>query len=235
MDKRIYLPNTTQTPNDILDNSMKELSGSEFKVIMAILRKTLGWHKWADYISISQIMEATGLSNRQSINCVNSLEKKGFIRTKKSKRTTTLITINFTEASEESSQGGENSSLGSEESSLATGEKSSHTKHINKPTNYKHSELVDYWNECNKTNLRVTEGKRKQIKARLAKFTDTEIKSAIKARSESQWIKENNQHNNWDALFRNDDSLEKWLVRASESSEEKDAWTEKGFSPVGIL
>jgi phage replication O-like protein O len=215
---------------------MKELSGSEFKVIMAILRKTLGWHKWADYISISQIMEATGLSNRQSINCVNSLEKKGFIRTKKSKRRTTLITINFTEPSEKTSQGGENSSQGSEESSLATGEKSSHTKPNNKPINYKYSELVDYWNECNGTQLRVTEGKRKQIRSRLGKFTESEIQSAIKARSESQWIKENNQHNNWDALFRNDDSLEKWLVRASESQgEEKDAWTEKGFSPVGIL
>ena len=94
---------------------------------------------------------------------------------------------------------------------------------------------VEYWNECNKTNLRVTEGKRKQIRARLGKFTDTEIKSAIKARSESQWIKDNNQQNNWDALFRNDDSLEKWLVRASESQGEKDAWAEKGFSPVGIL
>jgi len=211
---------------------MKELSGSEFKVIMAILRKTLGWHKWADYISISQIMEATGLSNRQCIDCVNSLEKKGFINTNKSKRRTTLITINFTDPSEETSQAGEESSLPSEKSSLATGEKSSHTKHINKPTNYKHSELVDYWNECNGTQLRVTEGKRKQIRARLGKFTDTEIKSAIKARSESQWIKENNQHNNWDALFRNDDSLEKWLVRASESNGEKDAWAEKGFSPA---
>lgn len=233
MDKRIYLPNTTQTPNDILDNSMKELSGSEFKVIMAILRKTLGWHKWADYISISQIMEATGLSNRQCIDCVNSLEKKGFIKTNKSKRRTTLITINFTDPSEETSQAGEKTSQGSENSSLATGEKSSHTKHINKPTNIKPSKFVDLWNECNGTQLRVTEGKRKQIKARLAKFTESEIQSAIKARSNSQWIKENNQHNNWDALFRNDDSLEKWLVRASESQkQEKDAWTEKGFSPA---
>ena len=105
---------------------------------------------------------------------------------------------------------------------------------ISKPYNY--TQFVDLWNECNGTQLRVTEGKRKQIRARLGKFTDTEIKSAIKSRSNSQWIKENNQHNNWDALFRNDDSLEKWLVRASESQkQEKDAWTEKGFSPVGIL
>lgn len=232
MSKRIYLPNTTQTPNDILDNHIKELSGSEFKVIMVILRKTLGWHKWADYISISQIMEATGLSNRQSINCVNSLEKKGFIRTKKSKRTTTLITINFTEASEESSQGGENSSQGSEESSLATGEKSSHTKHINKPTNIKPSKFVDLWNECNGTKLRITDGKRKQIKARLKKFTEAEIESAIKARGSTKWVKENNQSNNWDAMFRDDDSLEHWLLRSDEQSPEKDAWAKDGWKPA---
>jgi phage replication O-like protein O len=212
---------------------MKELSGSEFKVVMSILRKTLGWHKWADYISISQIMEATGLSNRQCINCVNSLEKKGFIKTKKVKRRTTLITINFTDPSEETSPDGENSSQGSEESSLATGEKSSHTKPNNKPININHSRFVDLWNECNGTQLRVTEGKRKQIKARLGKFTESEIQSAIKARSESQWIKENKQQNNWDALFRNDDSLEKWLVRASESQmEEKDAWAAQGYTPA---
>jgi phage replication O-like protein O len=225
MDKRIYLPNTTQTPNDILDKHMKELSGSEFKVIMAILRKTLGWHKWADYISISQIMEATGLSNRQSINCVNSLEKKGFIRTKKSKRTTTLITINFTDPSEKSSQG-------SEKSSQATGEKSSHTKPNNKPINIKPSKYVDLWNECNGTKLRITDGKRNQIKARLKKFTELEIESAIKARGSTKWVKENNHQNNWDALFRSDDALEHWLLRSNEQSPEKDAWAEKGFSPA---
>jgi uncharacterized phage protein (TIGR02220 family) len=110
---------------------------------------------------------------------------------------------------------------------------STHTKETFKETIYKYSELVDYWNECNGTQLRVTEGKRKQIKARLGKFTESEIQSAIKARSESQWIKENKQQNNWDALFRNDDSLEKWLVRASESQmEEKDAWAAQGYTPA---
>jgi len=109
---------------------------------------------------------------------------------------------------------------------------STHTKDTIKETIYKYKGLVDYWNECNKTSLRVTEGKRKQIRARLEKFTDSEIRSAIKARSESQWIKENKQHHNWDALFRNDDSLEKWLVRASESQGEKDAWAKQGFKPA---
>jgi phage replication O-like protein O len=234
MNKRIYLPNTTQTPNDILDNSMKQLSGSEFKVIMAILRKTLGWHKWADYISISQIMEATGLSNRQSINCVNSLEKKGFIRTKKSKRTTTLITINFTEASEESSQGGENSSLGSEKSSLATGEKSSHTKPSIKPNNTKYVEFVDLWNELYGTRLKVTESKRKQIRARLETFTQDEIMESMRNRVKDEWLNGDGKKflKEWTAFWRSDEKIERYLNSAGSEGGAVDAWAKDGWKPA---
>jgi hypothetical protein len=94
---------------------------------------------------------------------------------------------------------------------------------------------VDLWNECHGTKLRITDGKRNQIKARLNKFTEAEIESAIKARGSTKWIKENNQSNNWDAMFKNDNALEHWLLRSDEQSPEQDAWAEKGFSPVGIL
>lgn len=220
MDKRIYLPNTTQTPNDILDNSMKELSGSEFKVIMAILRKTLGWHKWADYISISQIMEATGLSNRQSINCVNSLEKKGFIRTKKSKRTTTLITINFTDPSEKSSQG-------SEKSSQATGEKSSHTKPNNKPTNNKQSssiptldEVIAYFDE---------NGYTKEHATKMYQF----YSASVTSNKQKYWKdSKGNYVRNWKQK-----SISVWFGDEGKNDDggNDDAWAAQGFSPVGIL
>jgi len=225
----IQVPNHTQIPNTFIDESMSKLTHAQFKVLIAICRKTIGWHKQSDYISISQIVELAGVSNKTVVGAIKELEKMGYITTQKSKRSTTLITINYGTISVTSTPP---SVTTTQDASVM----STHTKETIKETIYKYSELVDYWNECNGTQLRVTEGKRKQIKARLNKFTESEIQSAIKARSESQWIKENNQHNNWDALFRNDDSLEKWLVRASESQkEEKDAWEVQGFSPVGIL
>ncbi len=225
----IQVPNHTQIPNTFIDESMSKLTHAQFKVLIAICRKTIGWHKQSDYISISQIVELAGVSNKTVVGAIKELEKMGYITTQKSKRSTTLITINYGTISVTSTQA---SVTTTQDASVM----STHTKETIKENIYKYSELVDYWNECNGTQLRVTEGKRKQIKARLNKFTESEIQSAIKARSNSQWIKENNQHNNWDALFRNDDSLEKWLVRASESQkEEKDAWEVQGFSPVGIL
>lgn len=54
-------PNFTQIPNDLLDK-MADMSPAEFKVLMAICRKTFGWRKSHDVISLSQLEEMTGLS-----------------------------------------------------------------------------------------------------------------------------------------------------------------------------
>ena len=91
----LEVPNHTQIPNIIIDQHMSELSHAQFKVLMAICRKTIGWHKQSDYISISQIVELTGVSNKTVVGAIKQLEKKGFIVTQKAKHATTLITINY--------------------------------------------------------------------------------------------------------------------------------------------
>ena len=52
---------------------MSKINGSEFKVLMAISRKTFGWHKEIDRISYSQIMEMAGISSKETVN--NSIKK----------------------------------------------------------------------------------------------------------------------------------------------------------------
>lgn len=91
----LEVPNHTQIPNIIIDRHMAELSHAQFKVLMAICRKTIGWHKQSDYISISQIVELAGVSNKTVVGAIKQLEKKGFIVTQKTNRSTTLITINY--------------------------------------------------------------------------------------------------------------------------------------------
>lgn len=54
-------PNYTQIPNVMLDR-MSEMTPAEFMVLAAIARKTFGWHKASDVISLTQLQEATGLS-----------------------------------------------------------------------------------------------------------------------------------------------------------------------------
>jgi len=73
------VPNHTQTPNELFDDHMRTMTGAELKVILAICRKTFGWHKEKDKISTSQLMELTGLSNRAVIDAVRKLIKINLI------------------------------------------------------------------------------------------------------------------------------------------------------------
>jgi phage replication O-like protein O len=76
---RISAPTYTQTPNDLFDHWLPLLKESELKVILVIMRKTFGWHKKKDKISISQLMEKTGLSRETVIIAAKSLENKGLV------------------------------------------------------------------------------------------------------------------------------------------------------------
>jgi hypothetical protein len=59
---KLLIPNTTQIPNVVLDDLMPQLSGSELKVLLAIVRKTYGWQKRSDKISFTTLRQLTGLS-----------------------------------------------------------------------------------------------------------------------------------------------------------------------------
>jgi len=72
-------PNYTQTPNVFFDDWMKILSPGEFKVLMCINRKTFGWHKTEDSISLSQIVEMSGLSKSGVVRSLSALESRKLI------------------------------------------------------------------------------------------------------------------------------------------------------------
>jgi len=87
--------NHTQLSNDFIDNYMKKMSGAENKVFIAISRKTIGWQKDVDKISISQIEKMTGLSNRHIIRAINKLSDMDIIKTIKENGKTTVFEINY--------------------------------------------------------------------------------------------------------------------------------------------
>jgi len=90
--KGIAEPNYTQVPNIYIDDLMSELTGSELKVLMYITRRTFGFGKKSDNISLNQIAngitkkdgtildKGTGLSIRQVIYAINILDDKGIIK-----------------------------------------------------------------------------------------------------------------------------------------------------------
>jgi phage replication O-like protein O len=84
-------PTTTPVPDEVFDVLMPQLSGAELKVLLYICRRTFGFKKDSDSISLSQIAHGiitragrvldggTGLSKRHVINALKVLEKKNII------------------------------------------------------------------------------------------------------------------------------------------------------------
>lgn len=91
--------NHTQISNDFIDQYMDRLSGSATKVFLAISRKTIGWHKDLDYISLTQLEEITGLSRHTVINATEELIKCELIKKTKSKNTN-IYEINYFDSAE---------------------------------------------------------------------------------------------------------------------------------------
>lgn len=62
------IPNTTPTPNIIFNGLMREMNDTEFRIVMLVVRATLGWEadqktgmrKIEDWISSKQLKEKTG-------------------------------------------------------------------------------------------------------------------------------------------------------------------------------
>lgn len=77
--------NSTQIPNIIFDYWMAILTPGEFKVLLCICRKTYGWHKARDSISLSQIVKMTGLSRKGVQKIIPALEAHGLIQKDHSK------------------------------------------------------------------------------------------------------------------------------------------------------
>ena len=126
-----FIVNSFQLPNSVVDELLADLTGAELKCYLLVVRKTKGWNKEIDSISIGQFMEVTGLSNRSVITACDSLVEKGLlVRSGGERRLNTYSVRSFN-----ISQTGEKSS------SDKTGEKSSsdlvkkvHTQNNNKNT-----------------------------------------------------------------------------------------------------
>jgi phage replication O-like protein O len=70
----------TPIANEVVEAFSKTSLGfGEWRVLWVVLRRTYGWRKKKDKISISQIQEMTGLSRRMVVYCLQNLEAKKMI------------------------------------------------------------------------------------------------------------------------------------------------------------
>lgn len=72
--------NYTQVPNEYFEVHMKSITPSENLVLQWIIRKTRGWHKASEIISILQFMKATGIKSKNTVKtAIAGLVRKRFI------------------------------------------------------------------------------------------------------------------------------------------------------------
>ena len=76
------IKNTTPVPNGVFDKHLRTLKASELKVLLVIIRQTLGWKNKRfkrDWISSSFFENKTGLSKRGIGEAITSLQAKQLI------------------------------------------------------------------------------------------------------------------------------------------------------------
>ena len=70
----------TPIANEIMDALCHtRIAGEQRQILDCILRKTYGWNKKVDEISLSQFMKMTGMSKPHIVRALNKLNGKKFI------------------------------------------------------------------------------------------------------------------------------------------------------------
>lgn len=178
-----------------MDAWWHELSGSEQKCLDFILRRTWGWEKSSDEISLTQFEKGigkndkgTGLSQRQIVTAIKGLESKGYILIKKDRGRTNEYSL----VVQKMHQGSEKTATGSGAlNALATGEKSAYTidrvpieKAINK--------MYRIYTQVIHSGKRVTFTReaKQNLRARFAEYHPEELVCALKNASENDYWSE---------------------------------------------
>ena len=84
-------PNFTQTPNDLFDTLLPDMSLAELKVTLAAIRHTFGFHRDTFKLSIADMMKSTGLSKHSVLTGACLAEKRGTMRREISNGTTIWV------------------------------------------------------------------------------------------------------------------------------------------------
>lgn len=75
------IDNSTRVPNHILDIFLGTLKEVELKVLLVIVRQTIGWNKPSDWIATSQLCRKTGACKKAVLKAAKALAAQGLVRT----------------------------------------------------------------------------------------------------------------------------------------------------------
>ena len=146
----IFIPNSFQVPNALIDEVVADLSGAELKCYLFIVRKTVGWNKESDAISISQFMSALKLSNKTVVDACKRLAELGLILQKTGVRNTNIFSLNLCK------------NFTSEENSHVKKVQATSVKTSQDPVKKLHTQSNTIKNNITNTNLTVSNARTKK-------------------------------------------------------------------------
>ena len=88
-------PNYTQVPDDVFDVLMPQLTEAELRVLLYVIRRTFGFKKASDDISLKQLVEGirtqdgrvldsgAGVAKSSAVRAVKGLIAKGIVRARR--------------------------------------------------------------------------------------------------------------------------------------------------------
>lgn len=150
-----YIPNSFQIANAVVDDFLCRMSGNAWKCYAVIVRKTTGWQKEIDYISVSQFKTLTGIKSDVTVtDALKELEELNLIASVKQRGKVTGYRLNMPKLPPEN--GGTTTPknwvhpkmgttpknwgvLPPENGGTTTPKNWGSTKHTTKPTNTKHT------------------------------------------------------------------------------------------------
>ena len=92
------LSNSFTMANAIVDLDLRHMSGNALKCYVVIVRKTTGWNKVTDRISIRQFMDFSGIERRETVSkALRELEAMGLIVRHERSGKITEYSLNFEE------------------------------------------------------------------------------------------------------------------------------------------
>lgn len=150
-----YIPNSFQIANAVVDDFLCLMSGNAWKCYGVIVRKTTGWQKEMDYISVSQFKTLTGIKKDETVtDALKELEELNLIASVKRHGQVTGYRLNMPKLPPENGgtttpEKGVHPKMGTtpekrgvlppKNGGATTPEKGGSTKHTIKPTNTKYS------------------------------------------------------------------------------------------------
>ncbi|MDU5697103.1 replication protein [Haemophilus parainfluenzae] len=127
-----FIPNSFIVPNSVVDELMADMSGVELKCYLFVVRKTKGWNKECDAISLTQFVKFTGAGKTAVVDALKNLVDLGLLVKKTGVRNTSVYAINsFGNQTSSESELVQKANSTSSESELVTSSESEHTKNNN--------------------------------------------------------------------------------------------------------